>query len=577
LNEMQQLHDRKCFNPIKANSLSPSERKRVMESLIFLVEKKDGRIKARHCANGSTQRQWMSREDVSSPTVSTESTLLTAVIEAEEGRDVATCDIPNAFVQTEVEERDKDGNRTVMRIRGELVDILCKMDPVYDDYWIFEGTNKVLYVHITKAIYGLLVSAMLFYKKLTTDLQGYKFEINPYDPCVANKMVNGTQMTVSWHVDDLKVSHASPKVIDDFLQWVTKTYGAIGEVKTTRGKIHEYLGMKLDYSIKGQVSIDMVDYITSIVDHFPSEELQGAEVASPWNEHLFKVDEESPPLDKEKAELFHTVTAQGLFACKRARPDISPAIAYLTTRVRNPNQDDWKKLVRMMKYLKQTKKDRLTLRADGSKTLKWHVDAAFAVHPDFKSHTGATMSMGKGAITSISRKQRMNTRSSTEAELVAADEVVGPMLWTRQFLEAQGYLVKNNILFQDNQSAMLLEKNGRKSAGKRSRHLNIRLFFITDQQEKGHITIEYCPTDNMIADYMTKPLHGNKFTLFRQNIMNIPQTTATQLMMMCFLNKAFKSAPESGTASKTQECVGSSKKQTGIFPGTESKGGVKQH
>ena len=74
--------------------------------------------------------------------------------------------------------------------------------------------------------------------------------------------------------------------------------------------------------------------------------------------------------------------------------------------------------------------------------------------------------MGRGAITSISRKQGMNTRSSTEAELVAADKVVGPMLWTLQFLEAQGYSVKENILYQDNRSAMLLENNGRKSAGK---------------------------------------------------------------------------------------------------------------
>ena len=153
-----------------------------------------------------------------------------------------------------------------------------------------------------------------------------------------------------------------------------------------------------------------------MVSNFPEEDLQGSKVASPWNENLFKVDEKSPKLEFEMKEQFHTSTAQGLFACKRARPDIksarpyiSPAIAYLTTRVREPNQDDWNKLVRMMKFLKQTQSDVLTLRADGSKTLKWHVDAAFAVHPDFRSHTGATITMGQGAITSVSRKQGMTT------------------------------------------------------------------------------------------------------------------------------------------------------------------------
>jgi hypothetical protein len=99
---MRQLHDRRCFQPVHKNSLTAIERKRALESLIFLVEKKDGTIKARHCANGSTQRDCMQREDVSSPTVSTASVLLTAFIEAEEGRDVATCDIPNAFIQMDV-------------------------------------------------------------------------------------------------------------------------------------------------------------------------------------------------------------------------------------------------------------------------------------------------------------------------------------------------------------------------------------------------------------------------------------------------------------------------------------------
>ena len=534
LKEMQQLHDRECFKPIAIETLTQTERKRALESLIFLTEKKDGTIKARHCADGSPQREWMNREDVSSPTVNTESTLLTAVIEAEEERDVATCDIPNAFIQTQVEEKDQDGNRTIMKIRGILVDVLCEMDPVYGEHVIIENKQKVLYVHITKAIYGLLASAMLFYRRFTQDLIGYGFTINPYDPCVANKQVEGKQMTVSWHVDDVKVSHVNSKHVDDFITWIKQTYGAIGDVKTTRGKIHEYLGMKLDYTVKGQVSIDMVDYVNKMIHDFPTKYLIGAKVTSPWNENLFKVNDSSPGLTKDMAEQFHRSTAQGLFLCKRGRPDISPVIAYLTTRVKYPNQDDWMKLIRMMKFLKQTTTDRLTLRADGSKSLKWHVDAAFAVHPDFKSHTGATMTMGDGAITSVSRKQKLNTRSSTAAEIVAVDDVIGSVLWTKRFLEAQGYGIMKNVVFQDNQSAILLESNGRKSASKRSRHLNIRYFFVTDQKEKGNISIEFCPTDNMIGDYMTKPLHGKKFKTFRKEIMNLP--VAKQFMMYSYIS-----------------------------------------
>ena len=118
-------------------------------------------------------------------------------------------------------------------------------------------------------------------------------------------------------------------------------------------------------------------------------------------------------------------------------------------------------------------KDKLTLRADGSGHLKWHCDTAFTLHDDCRSHTGSTFLMGDGAIASLSRKQGMNTRSSTKAEVVATDEIISPMIWTQLFLEAQGYLAKENILYQDNKSAMLLETNGCKSADKCSHHLNI--------------------------------------------------------------------------------------------------------
>jgi hypothetical protein len=196
----------------------------------------------------------------------------------------------------------------------------------------------------------------------------------------------------------------------------------------------------------------------------------------PWNDNLFKVSKNVTKLDNTQAEQFHTVVAQGLFLCKRAMPDVSPAIAFLTTRVKNPDEEDWEKLVRMMKFLKYSRKDVLTLQANGNCKLKWYTDASFAVHPDYKSPTGAIMTMGKGAVQSISQKQKMNLWSSTEAELIAPDDIVGPMLWTKLFLESQGYPVKENILFQDNQSAILLEEIGRKSAGKRSRHLNLIIF-----------------------------------------------------------------------------------------------------
>ena len=149
-------------------------------------------------------------------------------------------------------------------------------------------------------------------------------------------------------MDNLKSSHIDPKVNNEFLQWIKDTFGQLGEVKMTQGLLHDYLGMTLDYSVPGQVSIDMSHYVEKMVKGIPQENLKGASVASLWNENLFKVQHDSAPLEKEQTELFHTVTVQGLFLCKHGCLDIAPTIAYLTTWVQKPNHTDWTQLCQMM-------------------------------------------------------------------------------------------------------------------------------------------------------------------------------------------------------------------------------------
>ena len=139
-----------------------------------------------------------------------------------------------------------------------------------------------------------------------------------------------------------------------------------------------------------------------------------------------------------------------------------------------------------------------------------------------KSHTGATLTFGKGVIKAISAKQKVNTRSSTEAELVAADDTIGAIEWTKHFLQAQGLTVNDNVLYRDNTSSMKLEQNGKSSSSKRTRHFNIKYFYITALIHRNELRIEYCPTDEMLADYMTKPLVGPPFEKMRALLMNLP-------------------------------------------------------
>ena len=122
------------------------------------------------------------------------------------------------------------------------------------------------------------------------------------------------------------------------------------------------------------------------------------------------------------------------------------------------------KLLHLLKYCNGTQNNKLTISIDNLYVFKWYMDSAFAVHPDFRSHMGSVIILDNRAIQSVSKKQKLNTKSSTISELVAANNISTLILWINLFMEEQGYKVKKNILFQDNKSTILLENNGKLSS-----------------------------------------------------------------------------------------------------------------
>ena len=194
---------------------------------------------------------------------------------------------------------------------------------------------------------------------------------------------------------------------------------------------------------------------------------------------------------------------------------------FLTTRVTTADTDDWKKLLRLMSYLKETKNLVLTLETEKYNLLTWYIDASYAVHNNMKSHTGAVLTMGKGAVYSRSTKQKNNTKSSTKAELVGIDDILPQVLWTNYFIRAQGWQTNQTVVYQDNKSAILLENNGKLSSSIRTKHINVRYFFVKDCINRNELKIEFCGTEDMMADFYTKPLQGRKFNEFRSYILNL--------------------------------------------------------
>jgi hypothetical protein len=209
-----------------------------------------------------------------------------------------------------------------------------------------------------------------------------------------------------------------------------------------------------------------------------------------------------------------------LWLSQRGRPDLQLATEFLCTRVRELNEHDWKKLGHEMEYLQGTKHLPLILRSDGKGTAIW-IDGAHAVHHNMKGHVGMYASEGKGALMSASTECKLNTISSTETEIVSVGEKMPKCVWFRNFRIEQGGNSTEDVMHQDNQSAMLLENNGIYLAGKGSKHIHIRYYFITDRIKRKEFKVMYCPTGEMIIDFFTKPLQGAQFYKFRDTILGI--------------------------------------------------------
>ena len=267
-----------------ASDLSWEENKKALESLLFITEKRNGDIKARKVADGSKQRTYnvYDKADGSSPTVTTEIIFLNGVVDAREGREVAVIDVANVFLHAYNDER------VLMLIRGKLTEIMVMVDPyMYQEYVTYSKNGvPMLYVHLSKALYGMLRDDLLFYKLLRSYLENRGFVVNTYDHCVVNKMVDGAQMTVCWHVYGLKISHRDEEIVTAFSVDMANIYGS--NTTISRGRVHDYLGMELDFgTFPGTLIVSMIKYLQKIIDEF-SEVLRSTK-ACPVSDNIFNI------------------------------------------------------------------------------------------------------------------------------------------------------------------------------------------------------------------------------------------------------------------------------------------------
>ena len=307
--ELEQLLYHKVMQGHDAKTLTKQQKQAALKYLMFLKEKRCGKIKGRGCANGRKQRLYKTKDETSSPMISIESLFLTCLIDAMEERCVITCDIPGAFMQTDINELIH------VKLEGELAKLLVCLDPTYQKFITYENKKPVIYTELSKALYGTLQAALLFWKDLTKFLEGQGFEANPYDWCVMNKNINGKQCMVRWHVDDLKISHVDDPVVEGLVSALNDKYGKEAPLSMTHGKVHDYLGMTIDYSMPGKVTFSMPDYVEGLIHEMPDELLSG-QANTPAANHLFDVNDNATKLDEEQVDIYHHLTVKLLYLCK---------------------------------------------------------------------------------------------------------------------------------------------------------------------------------------------------------------------------------------------------------------------
>jgi len=240
-----------------------------------------------------------------------ESLMLSCTIDAKERRSVITADIPGAFMQADMDEV------LFMKLEGPLAKLLTKVDPKkYEKFVEYEKGKPVMYVRLKKALYGTLQASLLFWQDLSGHLTKWGFTVNPYDECVMNKMIEGKQCTILWHVDDIKLSHVDNEVNEEIIKKLNGVYGKEAPLVVTRGKVHGYLGMTLDYSVDGQCKVIMKDYVEAMLEALPND--MDGEAATPAAHHLFEVNEDCDKLDKQTSEMFHHNT-ENCCSCPKGR------------------------------------------------------------------------------------------------------------------------------------------------------------------------------------------------------------------------------------------------------------------
>jgi hypothetical protein len=498
-NELSNMDKQQTWTVVSTAEAAEHQRTtghRIITSKMFIKEKWKGanfdKLKCRIVAGGHQQHS-DSYSDVSAPTVDMSSVYLLLSMNKYLQGNISSVDIPMAYLNAPLKET------IYMRLTKEISKLYLQKHPEFAKFVDIKGC---LVVKLLKCLYGLKQSGLEWNDELTSTLKNQgNLSQSIGDACFFYHVTNDKKyIFLVKHVDDILVSTNNEPLRTQVSQALSK----YGQLSWEHGSF-TYLGMQLEQLEDRSIKVSLGSMTNNIMER------RGITSSStcPSNQLLF-TNKDDPSQDYSSNSTDFKSQTYELMFLDRVRIDIKKECGVLASASNNPGPIAYQMLNKVQRYLHGTK-DAFIILGCSNIQLNVYVDAAYAVHPDSKSHTGIYVTLGKngGPILVKSYKQRMVTTSSTEAELLALVDGVKKSLPLLKILGDIGFKAHMKV-WQDNQSTIQIANKG-EGFGTKAKHFRVRHDFLKDLIKEATISLEYCNSQDMLADYLTKPMAGTDF------------------------------------------------------------------
>lgn len=467
----------------------PEGRKLIGSRWVFKLKRSETgdvvKHKARLVAQGYNQRYGIDYVDVFAPVTRQETLRALLAVAGKERMVLHHLDVKTAYLHGTIEE-----------------EIYMRQPPGYE-----VAGKEDMVCRVRRSIYGLKQSARCWNRALHAALMKLNFEQCESDPCLYVRRDGPKTVFLLVYVDDILVACKQAAVIDAVFEALRKEFDV-----TNLGLVKHFLGHEVRCN-GGVYSLRLTSHIDALIEKFGLKDCNPSK--SPMDPSYIKSDNNSKPF--EDVTRYRSLVGALLYVAVNARPDVAASVSLLGRKVSNPSEMDWKAAKRVVRYLKGTKDLKLEFGPGQGWILEGYSDADWAGDQASRMSTsGYLFFFGAGPIAWVSHKQSCVSLSSMEAEYVALSEACQQLIWLRRLMEDFGQSQQCTTVYEDNQSCLSFVKAERTS--KRSKHIDTKQHFIKDLVDQGVLKLEFCPSENMIADALTKPLGTTKFRLMLEHI-----------------------------------------------------------